>query len=94
MASRLIAGLLPLLVGPGPGTRLTGARGRFGSDLVTLIDDGRLAGGAFEAPVDGEGVPTREVALVEEGLFQQPLLAWWQEGAAHGKPSGCTRRPG
>jgi predicted Zn-dependent protease len=94
VASRLIAGLLPLLVGPGPGTRLTGARGRFGSDLVTLIDNGRLAGGAFESPVDGEGVPTREVALVEEGLFQQPLLAWWQEGAAHGKPSGCTRRPG
>jgi PmbA protein len=94
VASRLIAGLLPLLVGPGPGTRLTGARGRFGSDLVTLIDNGRLAGGAFESPVDGEGVPTREVALVEEGLFQQPLLAWWQEGAAPGKPSGCTRRPG
>lgn len=94
VASRLLAGLLPLLVGPGPGARLTGARGRFGSDRVTLIDNGRFQGGAFEAPVDGEGVPTREVTLVEEGLFQQPLLAWWQEGADHGKPSGCTRRPG
>lgn len=94
VASRLLAGLLPLLVGPGPGARLTGARGRFGSDRVTLIDNGRFPGGAFEAPVDGEGVPTREVVLVEEGLFRQPLLAWWQEGAAHGEPSGCTRRPG
>lgn len=94
VAARLLAGLLPLLVGPGPGSRLTGARGRFGSDLVTLIDNGRLPGGAFESPVDGEGVPTREVALVEAGVFRQPLLAWWQEGAAHGETSGCVRRPG
>src|SRR6185295_14368371 len=94
VAAHLLAGLLPLLVGSGPGSRLLGARGRFGSDRVTLIDNGRLAGGAFESPVDGEGVPTREVVLVEEGLFRQPLLAWWQEGAAAGEPSGCTRRPG
>ncbi|HEX9945808.1 MAG TPA: metallopeptidase TldD-related protein [Thermoanaerobaculia bacterium] len=94
VAARLLAGLLPLLVGAGPGARLTGARGRFGSDRVTLIDDGRFPGGACESPVDGEGVPTREVVLVEEGLFRQPLLAWWQEGAAHGETSGCTRRPG
>lgn len=94
VASRLLAGLLPLLVGPGPGARSTGARGRFGSDRVTILDNGRFPGGAFESAVDGEGVPTREVVLVEEGLFRQPLLAWWQEGAAHGEPSGCTRRPG
>jgi PmbA protein len=94
VAVRMVAGLLPLLVGPGPGSRLIGARGRFGSDRVTLIDNGRLAGGAFEAPVDGEGVPTREEVLVEEGVFRQPLLAWWQEGAAHGETSGCVRRSG
>ena len=94
VAVRMVAGLLPLLVGPGPGSRVIGARGRFGSDRVTLIDNGRLAGGVFEAPVDGEGVPTREVVLVEEGVFRQPLLAWWQEGAAHGETSGCVRRSG
>jgi PmbA protein len=93
VAARMVAGLLPLLVGPGPGSRLIGARGRFGSERVTLIDNGRLAGGAFEAPVDGEGVPTREEVLVEDGVFRQPLLAWWQEGAAHGETSGCVRRP-
>ena len=69
-------------------------RGRIGSPHLTLVDNGRLPGGAFESPVDGEGVPTREVVLVEEGLFRQPLLAWWQEGAAHGETSGCVRRPG
>jgi predicted Zn-dependent protease len=92
VAARLLAGLLPLLVGTGPGSRQTGIRGRFAGERVTLIDNGRLPGGAFESPVDGEGVPTREVVLVEEGIFRQPLLAWWQEGAAHGEPSGCTRR--
>ena len=94
VVTRVLAGILPLLVGPGPGSRLVGVRGRLGSERVTLIDNGRLPGGAFEAPVDGEGVPTREVVLVEEGVFRQPLLAWWQEGAATGEPSGCTRRAG
>jgi PmbA protein len=94
VAAHLLAGLLPLFVGPGPGSHLLGTRGRFGSDRLTLIDNGRLPGGAFESPVDGEGVPTREVVLVEEGAFRQPLLAWWQEGAADGEPSGCTRRAG
>lgn len=94
VAARILAGLLPLLVGPGPGTRQVAARGRLGSERVTLIDNGRLPGGAFEAPVDGEGVPTREVTLVEEGLFRQTLLAWWQESAAPGQTSGCTHRPG
>jgi PmbA protein len=94
VAAPLLAGLLPLLVGPGPGSRLVGARGRFGSERVTVIDNGRLPGGVFEAAVDGVGVATREVVLVEEGMFRQPLLAWWQEGAAPGETSGCVRRPG
>ncbi|HVT61054.1 MAG TPA: metallopeptidase TldD-related protein [Thermoanaerobaculia bacterium] len=94
----LLAALLPLLVGPGAAARLAGLRdrrGRIGSELLTLVDNGRLAGGAFECPIDGEGVPTAEVVLVEKGTFRQPLLAWWQaDGAAPGLPSGCSRRPG
>jgi predicted Zn-dependent protease len=94
VAARLLAGLLPLLVGPGGASRLAGARGRLAGELVTLIDNGRLPGGAFEAPVDGEGTPTREVVLVEEGIFRQPLLAWWQDGTVPGDPSGILRRHG
>jgi predicted Zn-dependent protease len=104
VTARLLAGLLPLLVGPpGAASRLiggigggsaAGGRGRFAAERVTLIDNGRLPGGTFESPVDGEGMPTREVVLVEEGIFRQPLLAWWQEGAAHGEASGCVRRAG
>lgn len=96
-ALRLLAGLLPLFVGPRAGHRLAAfrdGRSRIASDLFSLIDDGRLPGGAFEAPADGEGVPTRETVLVEQGIFRQPLLAWWQGKGEEGAPSGCSRRPG
>jgi PmbA protein len=99
VVARLLCGLLPLLVGPRAGGLLAGLRdrrGRIGSERLTLIDNGRLPGGVLEAAVDGEGVPTREVVLVEEGVYRQPLLAWWQAEShpGAGTPSGCTRRPG
>jgi PmbA protein len=97
--ARLLCGLLALLVGPRAGNLLAGLRdrrGRIGSERLTLIDNGRLPGGALEAPVDGEGTPTREVVMVEEGVFRQPLLTWWQAEShpGTGAPSGCMRRPG
>lgn len=97
--ARLLSGLLPLLVGPRAGALVSGLRdrrGRIGSEILTLVDNGRLPGGALEAPVDGEGVPTREVVLVEEGVFRQSLLTWWQSEShpGTGAPSGCMRRPG
>jgi len=96
VALALLAGLLPLLVGPSAVARVSALRdrrGRIGSDRLTIVDNGRLAGGALECPVDGEGMPCRETVLVEEGVFRQPLLAWWQvDGAAPGAASGCCRR--
>ncbi|MEW6065414.1 MAG: TldD/PmbA family protein [Bacillota bacterium] len=40
------------------------------SDLVTVVDDGRLPGGIASAPFDGEGVPTSETILIEGGQLQ------------------------
>jgi PmbA protein len=97
VAARLLAGLLPLLVGPRGTSRITALRdrrGRIGNRCLTLIDNGRLQGGVFEAPVDGEGVPCREVLLIEEGTFRQPLLAWWQVGETGMLATGCSRRSG
>ncbi len=71
-------------------------RGRVASAELTVIDDGRLPGGALAAPCDGEGMPTRAVTLVEDGEYRQPLLAWHQapSAAAAGaaRASGCSRR--
>lgn len=68
--------------------------GRVGGRALSLVDDGRLAGGLFEAPVDGEGVPTREVVLIEEGVLRQPLLPFWEETGPRQRTSGCRLRSG
>lgn len=93
---RILAGLLPLWSGPQATARaeaLQDRRGHLGSEHLTLLDNGRLSGGALEAPFDGEGVPTREVVLVDHGVFRHPLLPWWQ---CPDEPwaTGCSRRPG
>ncbi|MCP4664241.1 MAG: hypothetical protein GY856_53330 [bacterium] len=94
---RLLGALSDLWLGPGAqekAARLTDRRGKLASPAFTLIDDGRLPGGVLEAPVDGEGQPTREQQLVEEGIFRQPLVAWWQSTSDPTRVSGCCRRPG
>jgi PmbA protein len=97
VGARLLAALQPLFVGPEAVQRvaplLDGAN-RLGSGLLTVIDDGRLAGGLLASAVDGEGVPTRAITLVDGGSYRQPLLAWWQARGPGMVASGCTGRPG
>jgi len=109
VVARLIEGLLPLLMGPRGfelAARLEDRQGRFASTALTVRDDGRFPGGAFAAPADGEGVPTGEVTLIEEGRYRQPLLSWREldrhdagersgPGARPGaeRSTGCARRP-
>jgi predicted Zn-dependent protease len=103
-AARILAGLAPLFVG-GRGAelarRLEDREGRLAGAAVTVIDDGRLPGGALAAPVDGEGLPTSAVVLVEEGRYRRPLLPWREAAEARRGRSrgalravGCARRPG
>ncbi|HZV77121.1 MAG TPA: TldD/PmbA family protein [Candidatus Babeliales bacterium] len=52
-------------------TWLSGRLGqRIGSDLVTVIDDGRVRDGLGSAPFDGEGVPTRRTIVFERGTLR------------------------
>jgi len=44
------------------------------SDLVTIIDDGRLPGGLGSKPFDGEGQPTRRNTVVDHGRLETYLL--------------------
>jgi len=95
LGAKLLAALLPLFVGPQAPQRvapLRDRRGRVGSSVLTLIDDGAHPGGVLAAPVDGEGVPTREIVLVEEGSFRQPLLTWSEAQPPQTLPAGCSRR--
>lgn len=44
------------------------------SDLVTVIDDGRVPGGLGSKPFDGEGLPTRRKTVIEGGRLETWLL--------------------
>ncbi|GAC1543232.1 MAG: hypothetical protein NVS2B17_22720 [Candidatus Velthaea sp.] len=43
---------------------------RIGSELVTIVDDGRLAGGLGTSPFDSEGSPTRRTVVFNRGVLQ------------------------
>jgi PmbA protein len=44
------------------------------SDLVTVIDDGRVTGGLGSKPFDGEGLPTRRKKVIDRGRLETWLL--------------------
>jgi PmbA protein len=43
---------------------------RIGSEAVTIVDDGRLAGRLGSSPFDSEGVATRRTVVVERGILR------------------------
>jgi PmbA protein len=44
------------------------------SDLITVIDDGRVPGGLGSKPFDGEGLPTRRKKVIDRGRLETWLL--------------------
>ena len=89
----LLAGLLPLFDADS-GEELVAALGgpeTLGSSEVDIVDDGRLDRGVLASEVDGEGVPTREVELIEGGRYRQPLLPWWRTRPGC-RSGGASRR--
>jgi PmbA protein len=44
------------------------------SELVTVVDDGRLPGGLGSRPFDGEGLPTRRNVVLDAGRLRSWLL--------------------
>ena len=44
-----------------------------GADMVSVLDNGRLAGGIATRPFDDEGVPTAATRLIDEGVLQTAL---------------------
>ena len=67
---------------------------KIASDLVTLIDDGTLAGGVRTAPFDDEGVKTRRNVIVERGVLKMYLYDVYSAGKGKAKPTGNVFRRG
>jgi TldD protein len=95
VAARLVEALATRLVGEGAHAAVDElvAAGRVASPLVTLIDDGGRPDGLLSAAADGEGVPTGEARLIEEGRFVAPLIPR-RAGSAGVSAPGCMRRVG
>jgi len=54
---------------------LTGKLGQqVATSLLTIVDDGRLPGNLGSRPFDGEGLPTRRTAVVQDGVLSCYLL--------------------
>jgi PmbA protein len=47
---------------------------RVASELLSVVDDGRLPGGLGSRPFDGEGLPTRRTVVMERGKLESYLL--------------------
>ncbi len=62
------------------------------SDLITLIDDGRLKGGLATRPVDGEGVPRQTTPLIVDGLLKTYLYDCYNAKKGSTKSTGNRGR--
>ena len=62
------------------------------SDMVTLLDNGRLPRGMATRPFDDEGVPTRATKLIDEGVLQAVLQDNYTALKEGGKSTGNAVR--
>jgi PmbA protein len=65
-----------------------------GSDMVTLMDNGRLKRGMASAPFDGEGVPTSATKLIDEGMLQNLVYDSYSAQKAGKTSTGNAQRMG
>jgi PmbA protein len=65
-----------------------------GSDMVTLMDNGRMKRGLASAPFDGEGVPTAATRLIDEGVLQNLIYDSYSASKAGVTSTGNAQRGG
>jgi TldD protein len=71
---------------------LTGVVGkRVGSELVTMYDDGTVAGAHGTIPFDSEGSPSRRTTVIDRGIYKGYLHTLETAGALHVRPTGNGR---
>lgn len=64
---------------------------RFGSDIVTIGDNGAAAGLRGTLPYDDEGTPTQDTRLIEHGILVGRLHSRETAGAMGERPTGNAR---
>lgn len=62
------------------------------SDMVTIIDNGRMPGGFASTPFDGEGVPTQITRLIDEGVLQNVIYDTYSAQLDDAASTGNARR--
>jgi PmbA protein len=72
--------------------------GRLGDEVASaafaLHDDGRVPEGPDSAPFDGEGVPRRRLALIEDGRLRSFLFDTYTANREGGSSTGSASRQG
>jgi PmbA protein len=62
------------------------------SPMVTLVDDGTLVRGVGSAPFDGEGMPTRENVLIQDGVLKKFVYnSYWARKAGTASTGSAVR---
>lgn len=67
---------------------------RVGSEVVTLVDDGRLLAGPAASPFDDEGVPTQRTELITRGTLNGFLHDTYTAHRGGAASTGNARRAG
>lgn len=86
IAAAVLAAIAPLFSAEAPPAWMP--RARFGSPLVTIIDDA-----SADAPFDGEGTPTRRLVVVEKGALRARLHDLRSAHQSGQPPTGHGVRP-
>ncbi|MDV0446550.1 Metalloprotease PmbA [Methanosarcinaceae archaeon Ag5] len=61
---------------------------KIGTDDLSIIDDGTLAGGFASSPFDDEGTPTRRTNVIENGYLKSYLYDSYTAGKDNVKSTG------
>jgi len=65
---------------------------RIAPDFVSVVDDGRLAGGLGSKPFDGEGLATRRTVVVERGILTSYLFDTYSARKLQHRSTGNAAR--
>jgi PmbA protein len=65
---------------------------RVASDAVTLVDDGCRPAGLGSRPFDGEGLPSRQTAVIDRGRLASYLLDTYSARKVGGRSTGSATR--